>query len=251
MTANVSETGAPVLQGPSRWPRRILAVGIALAMAAFVFTAAWERSAKSVAVLVALPASGLYTLALYATRRFWLPRLARRSTRNAVLLGVFNAAVVETIFLIMGKVTGAKGVAACPNLAGDLLITMPWYVPMVWTFVRVQRRQRFIATTVLFLAGLYETAADGLFAGAVLPIATGQPFNPAYFLLLPGMFFGFIPCYRSFLLPPAWVLEAGLPPDEPPVLPRPRPWRDAIKPLLWLLGYAALALPLMLLLSRQ
>ena len=235
---------------PSLWPRRILVAGLALAMAALVFTAAWERSAKSVAILVALPASGLYTVALYATRRFWLPRLARRPTRNAILLGVFNAAVVETIFLVMEKVTGAKGVAANPNLLLDLLATMPWYVPMVWTFVRVQRRQRFRPTTVLFLAGLYETGADGILAGAVLPIALGWPFNPAYFLLLPVMFFGFIPCYSSFLLAPAWVLEAGRPPDEAPAPPRPPAWRDALKPLLWLLLYAAIAVPLMMLISR-
>ena len=220
-------------------------------MAALIFTAAHERSAKSVAILVALPASGLYTLALYGTRRFWLPRLARRPVRNAVLLGILNAAVVETIFLVMEKVTGAEHVAANPNLLVDLLITMPWYVPMVWTFVRVQRRQRFAATTVLFLAGLYETGADGLFAGAVLPVATGQPFNPAYFLLLPVMFFGFIPCYSSMVLAPAWVIEAGGPTELSVAARRPRPWRDALKPLLWLLPYAALAVPVMLAVGRK
>jgi hypothetical protein len=248
MTDGLPEPAAP--HAP-RWPRRLLAVGLLLAMASLVYMAAHEQSAKSVALLAAVPASGLYTAALYATRRLWLPRLARRPVRNAVLLGVFNAAAVETLFLVMEKVTGAQHVAANPNLLVDLLITMPWYVPMVWTFVRVQQRQRFAATVVLILAGLYETGADGIFAGAVLPLVSGAPFNPAHFLLLPIMFFGFIPVYSSMILAPAWVLDAGREAACSDPLPWPPAWRDALKPLFWLLPYAAIAVPLMMVAARQ
>jgi uncharacterized membrane protein len=233
-----------------RWRRRVVIIGVTGAMAALTFGVIKDPTPKGLAVIVAIPASGLYTLALWATRRWWLPVLARRPVRNAILLGIFNAAVVETMFLIMEKVTGAKGVAAHPNLIADLLITMPWYVPMVWTFVRVQNRQRFAAVTVLLLAGLYESGADGVLAGWLLPVVTGQmhPFNPRFFLLLAlVMFWGFIPVYSSFLLPPAWVLEAARPAGEPPALPQTPAWRDALKPLLWLIAYAAIAVPIMML----
>ena len=46
---------------------------------------------------IAIVLSGLYTLALYATRRWWLPLLTGKPVRNAMLLGIFNAAVIETL----------------------------------------------------------------------------------------------------------------------------------------------------------
>ena len=241
-------------QHPSPWPRRVVIVGVAWAMAALLFGTIKDPTPKALAVIVAISASGLYTLALYATRRLWLPRLARRPVRNAILLGIFNAAVVETMFLVMEKITGAVGVAAHPNLIADLAITMPWYVPMIWTFVRVQNRRHFAAATVLLLAGLYESGADGILAGWLLPVVTGKmaPLDWGFFLLLPGvMFWGFILCYSSFLLPPAWVLEAARAPGESPALPLPHAWRDAMKPLLWLIPYAAIAVPLMMLAARK
>lgn len=239
----------------SPWPRRVVIIGVAWAMAALVFGTIKEPTPKALAVMVALPASGLYTLVLYATRRLWVPRLARRRpVRNAILLGIFNAAVVETFFLVMEKITGATGVAAHPNLLADLAITMPWYVPMIWTFVRVQNRRHFGAVTVLLLAGLYESGADGLLAGWLLPVVTGKmaPLNLGFFLLLGGiMFWAFILCYSSFLLPPAWVLEAARAPGESPAPPLPHAWRDALKPLFWLIPYAAIAVPLLWLASRK
>jgi hypothetical protein len=120
---------------------------------------------------------------------------------------------------------------------------------MVWTFVRVQNRRRFAAVTVLYLAGLYETGADGLLAGYVLPVVTGgaSPLNPAP-LLLPFGFWGFVAVYSSMVLAPAWVVRAAAPPPESPTSPA---WRDALKPLVWLIPYAILAIPLLLLAARQ
>lgn len=240
-------------QHPSPWPRRVVIVGVAWALAALLFGTIKEPTPKGLAVIVAIPASGLYTLALYGTRRLWLPRLARRPVRNAILLGIFNAAVVETMFLVMEKITGAVGVAAHPNLIADLLITMPWYVPMIWTFVRVQNRRHFAAVTVLLLAGLYESGADGVLAMWLLPVVTGKmtPLNPVLLLLPTVMFWGFIPVYSSFLLPPAWVLEAAHLPGEPAAPPLPHAWLDAMKPLFWLIPYAAIAVPLMMLAARK
>jgi hypothetical protein len=48
-------------------------------------------------------------------------------------------------------------------------------------------------------------------------------------------FWEFILVYSSMILPPAWVIEAASPQEAPGH----RLWRDALMPLLWLLGYAA------------
>jgi hypothetical protein len=219
-------------------------------MAALLFGAIKDPTPKALTVMIAIPASGLYTVLLYVARRLWLPWLVRRPVRNAVLLGIFNAGVVETVFLVVEKFMGATGVAAHPNLLADLAITMPWYVPMIWTFVRVQNRRHFAAATVLLLGGLYETGADGILAGWLLPVVTGKMaiLNPGFWLLLVVvMFWGFIPVYSSFVLPSAWVLGAARADGGTPSPPMPHAWRDALKPLFWLIPYAAIAVPLMLL----
>ncbi len=151
---------------------------------------------------LAIAASGFYTLLLFSTRRWWLPRLARHPLRNAIASGVLSAALVETLFLVAEKITGASGVAADPNLAMDLLITMPWYFGMVATFVRVQRVRRFPTEVVLLLGGIYEACVDGFLGG----VFGGAILNPAFFLVIPTVWIWlFIPVYSSILLPPAWI----------------------------------------------
>jgi hypothetical protein len=189
-------------------------------------------------ILVSTIASGLYTLAFYFTRRWWLLRLSSHPLRNAILLGWFNAAAVETIFWAIEKVFGAHGVAAHPNLLFDLILTMPWYIGMVYLFVGAQNRQRFMLPTLLFLAGLYEFGADGMVGGVIIPIIIGESTafftNPIGRAVLTILAFGyFILVYSSLLLPSAWLI-AETPRPEPPY---PSAWRDALKPLLWLIPF--------------
>ena len=93
--------------------------------------------------------------------------LASNPARNAILLRINNAAIIETLFLIVEKAFGATGVAAHPNLLIDLLITMPWYIGMVWIFVKVQEEERFPLAAVLLLGAVYEMGADGIVGGVV------------------------------------------------------------------------------------
>jgi hypothetical protein len=51
--------------------------------------------------------------------------LARRPVAAATTLGIFNAALVEALFLAVQTLLGAEGVAAHPNLFIDWLRTRP------------------------------------------------------------------------------------------------------------------------------
>ncbi len=213
----------------------VVVVGVIWGLFALALAAIAEPTPENWTLLVSIAASGLYTIGLYLTRRIWLPRLARRPLRNAILLGIFNAAVIETVFLAVEKLMGAEGVAAHPNLLIDLVMTLPWYAMLVVAFVGVQHRQRFSPAVVLLLGALYELGADGV-AGPLVGMLFGdfQLLTLEYWLLL--MLFGFwafIPVYSSILLPPAWLIETT--PHARP--PSPPAWRDALKPLIWLIPF--------------
>jgi hypothetical protein len=181
--------------------------------------------------------SGLYTLFLWLTRSLWLPRLENRPLRNATWLGIFNASVIETLFLIMESAFGAEGIAAHPNLLIDLLLTMPWYIMMVITFTRVQNVRRFSTPTVLLLGAVYELGADGMVSEIIgIPFGSSQLLSPAYWVLMAGLiFWQFILVYSSMLLPPAWLLDRA---PRPAPMPGPA-WRDALRPLVWLIPFTA------------
>jgi len=154
---------------------------------------------------------------------------------NAALLGIFNAAVIETIFVASGQWLGAESAGAHPNLLIDLVLTMPWYVLMVTTFVQGQHRQHFSPAAVLLLGALYELGADGMVSQIVsLLFGTSQLLNLAYWLQLALFaFWTFIPVYSSMVLAPTWLIKESRPTPEPSV----PAWVDAFRPLIWLPVY--------------
>jgi hypothetical protein len=193
-----------------------------------------EPTPENLTLAYSVETAGLYTLLLYLTRRLWLPLLARRPILSAISLGIFDAALVETVFWAFERYFDAVGVAASPNLIVDWAVTMPWYAGMVVLFVRGQDRSRFGLLTILFLGGLYEAIADGVIGGQVIPLLTSQPVDleGSWLFLVLVAFWQFILVYSSILLPPAWVVASAPRPDGPS-----RPWRDALLPLIWAIPY--------------
>ena len=217
--------------------------GFAVLILAIVLDPSPENYTLGVSILL----SGIYTWLLYLTREGWIKGLLGKPIRNAILIGTLNAAVVETIFLVVEKVFGATGVAAHPNLAIDLLITMPWYIGLVWIFVLVQQQERFPAGAVLLLGAVYELGGDGIIGGLILPSLMGSPPNPLEFLILMPlvMFWQFIPVYSSIVLPPAWILETG-PEKDLPAHPK---IQKGFLPLLWMIPFLLYVTFLMILIS--
>jgi hypothetical protein len=227
-------------RAPSPWTRRIVLGGFVWA-GIIVALMLVEPVPEDRAIGLGIAAGGLYGWAFWLTRARWLPRLSRRPLRNAIWLGSINAAVVETFFLIFEQLLGAEGVAAHPNLVIDLMLTMPWYIGMVVIFVRVQHRRRFSLWAVLLLGGLYEVGADGIIGAG----ASGALASPLYWLLLPSVaFWMFIPVYSSMVLPPA-LLVGTTPAPDPPSSPA---WRDALRPLWWLVPFVVYLVAAMLVL---
>lgn len=226
---------------PDRRPRRItrwmVSFGIPWAVLTLTLATISEPTPENLTLFTSILGSGLYTLFLWLTRSLWLPRISNRPLRNAALLGIFNAAVIETLFLAMESLFDAEGIAAHPHLLIDLLLTMPWYIMMVITFTRVQNVRRFSTPTVLLLGAVYELGADGMVSEIIgILFGTSQLLSPAYWIMMAGLiYWQFILVYSSMVLPPSWVLDCA---------PRPGPspwpaWRDALRPLVWLIPFTA------------
>ncbi len=97
----------------------------------------------------------------------WSPR------RKFIVIGSLGAVWAECVFWFFEKVFSASGVAASPNVVLDLLITMPWYIMMVWLLFIVETKYYYTYTEILLLGGVYELGADG-FLGQVLEGVTGE-----------------------------------------------------------------------------
>lgn len=158
-----------------------------------------EPSAENLTLAASILLAGLYTLALFFTRRFWLPTVQKKPMCSSALFAIFNAAFVETEFLVFEHLFGASGIAAHPNLLVDLLMTMPWYIGMVLIFVRSQYKHQYSWPIVLLLGGLYELGADGVIGGQVMPIFFGEQIDllDNWIQLLLFAFWQFIPVYSS------------------------------------------------------
>lgn len=222
-----------------RWLRWLVTAGIAWSVVTLGSSLFSDHSPRSLTLAISIEASGVYTLLLYLSRSSWLPVLAKRPVAGATALGIFNAALVEALFLAVQKALGAERVAAHENLFVDWLLTMPWYAGMVWIFVRVQRRERFSAAAVLLWGAAYEAGADGIVGGLVAPAILGSP--PAaveHLVFLAGLaFWQFIPVYSSMILAPAWVLGAAANGCIEPVVSRPARFAPGLRPFAWLAVY--------------
>jgi hypothetical protein len=192
-----------------RWLRIFVIAGSIWGLIVLIFGTFSEPTPENLTLFFSITGSGLYTYILYRTREHWLPRVAGNPLRNAVLVGILNAAVIETLFLVIEKIFGASGVAAHPNLLIDLLITMPWYIGMVYFFCRIQERYQYSDAAVLLIGAVYELGADGIIGGQLMPILSGTVINlwQSWAFLLLFSLWQFIPVYSSMLLPSAWILD--------------------------------------------
>lgn len=226
---------------------KIVFVGTLWGLAFLVLSMVMEPTPENFTIFVAIILSGVYTWLLFLSKEFWLPKLSKSPTINAIILGSLNAAVIETLFLFIEKVFGAEGVAAHPNLFVDLLITMPWYIGMVWIFVKVQKMERFSPAAVLLFGALYELGADGFVGGLIAPTIMGDSVNliNTLVLMLLVAFWQFIPVYSSLVLPSTWILESD---QHKSRVEKPR-WLQGFLPLLWLIPFTIYLLFFILVMS--
>ena len=225
------------------WLRVLLAFGFVFGPLILLLSTISSPTPRNITLLLSIITSGLYALMLYLTRDRWIPLLARHPLRNACLLGIFNAAMVETIFWIYERLVGATGVAASSNLPLDLIITMPWYIGMVVIFVYAQDHRRFSISIVLLLGAVYELGADGIVGGLIFG---GGLFSPGAWVLLVLAYWEFIPVYASMVMPTALLVNQA---KIKPLPPHPT-WAYALLPLVWLVPYTVYLFILLVIMQR-
>jgi len=229
---------------PVRLLRWLTIAGILWGQLVLILGTIQQPTPENLTLLFSIETAGLYTLMLLAAKNIWIGLSRKNPIKFSILLGSFNAAVIETEFWAFEKLFGATGVAASSNLLIDLLITMPWYIGIVWLFVLGYRRSRFSPEVVLMLGGLYEIGGDGIVGGQIIPVVSGETINllSSWGFLLGIAFWQFILVYSSIVLPPAWVIENSVPHDT-----QQKPIRDALLPLLWVFPYSVFAVAVLIL----
>ena len=224
------------MQNSSRIDKVVL-IGTIWGLIVLLLSVISEPTPENFTLAASIILSGIYTFFLFRTKKYWLPLAQKKPIRNAILIGSLNAAVIESLFLVIEKIFRAEGIAAHPNLLMDLILTMPWYIGMVWIFVRVQIKENYSPAAVLLYGAIYELGADGVVGGQIIPIIMGEPINllSSWVLMLLLAFWQFIPVYSSMVLPPAWVLESS---QAEEIEPQPN-WKRGLSPLLWLIPFTA------------
>lgn len=129
-------------------------------------------------------------------QRLW-SKLNWSAPKKLLFAGGLGAVYVETEYEVWQHVFGANGVAASPNLAIDLLVTMPWYLMMVGFLAIALKHRRATLFELLLLGGIYELMADGLLSF----IFSGRPLFD--YLVLPFMIPIFTLVYAPIVVLPA------------------------------------------------
>ena len=229
--AEIEEEPLPSASGRLRPLAWITLLGIAWGQSSLLIGTLLSPGPETVGQAISIELTGLLTVAYVLAARAWMPHLGGHPRRNALALGMLNAAIVEVLLIAGRALSGGEGVGFYPDLAIDLVLVLPWYAGVLWLFLRAHDRWRFSVPAVLLLGGLYEAGADWLLRGVLLG---GIPIGPAIVLLVVFQFWQFVVVYSSIVLPPALLVGAAPLPERSAG----SPWADAVVPLAWLLPYS-------------
>ena len=175
--------------------------------ALFVLVPAWLTNGKvnDRTVAVSTITCGLTTFFVWTFRDKLVPYIQRWSWTpkwKFITIGSLGALWAEFVFWAWEKALGAQGVAASPNLIVDWLVTMPWYMIMVFLLWKVETKHEYGMAAVIVLGGIYELGADGM-GGTVFKGAAGLAMLP----LLPLMVPIFMIVYSIIVLPCSVLLK--------------------------------------------
>ncbi len=160
-----------------------------------------NKNDRTVAVSVLVCGASTFVFWSYKTRISEIFTFNLSPRKKFVLMGGLGAVWAESVFWFLEKVFGASGVAANPNLAIDLLVTMPWYIMMLFLLFEVETKYHYSFTEVLFFGGIYELGADGIFGQAMEGLTLVGLFLVV--LVIPM----FVIVYSVIVLPPTYLLR--------------------------------------------
>ncbi len=216
--------------------RIFIYLGILYGTVISFFGAAANATGENIAIFFAIVLSGSYTLLLYFTRRFWLPQLPETHVRrNTAWIAFANALLVRVIILLFEQILQGSAASAGSSPYISLLLTLPWYVGLIYFFIQIQQKNRYHWTTVLLLAGFYELIFNLCVNGIVLPWLSGQPLpvlDSLLELLLTG-YWQFVILNSSVFLSIAWIFEN----TSSGMLPPKHSFWQIFFPLVWIFPY--------------
>jgi hypothetical protein len=132
----------------------------------------------------------------------WVLKWGASPRTKFIVIGSLGAAFAEYVFWQFEKLYGITGVAANPNLAVDLLVTMPWYIMMIALLWMVETRYKYSFAELFVLGGVYELGADGL-VGSVMGGTFSAITVPALIALIP--FFALV--YAIMVIPCSAIMK--------------------------------------------
>jgi len=132
----------------------------------------------------------------------WFRKWGASSRTKFIVIGSLGAAFAEYVFWQMENLYGITGVAANPNLAIDLLVTMPWYIMMTALLWKVQTRYKYGFTELFVLGGIYELGADGI-VGSIMGGTFSAITIPSLVALIP--FFALV--YSVMVIPCSAIMK--------------------------------------------
>ncbi|MHA1488713.1 MAG: hypothetical protein ACTSRI_03545 [Promethearchaeota archaeon] len=125
-----------------------------------------------------------------------------RPKKKFVIIGSIGAIYVETIFWIIGRLSGYIGLATHPNLLIDLIITVPWYIAMECLLWNVETKKKYYYLEILILGGIYDFFTDGII-GSIFNLNFSVWILIQLIILYPI----FLITYSFIVLPPSFLLE--------------------------------------------
>ncbi|NIO19891.1 MAG: hypothetical protein GTN76_03915 [Candidatus Aenigmarchaeota archaeon] len=179
----------------------LLGIWLLISLAFWIFSGDMRTIFAGVGVLIA----GFSTLLFWIFRKpvSAVVKMIRISPKKKfVLIGSLGAVWVEFEFWVLEKVFGVS-LAAHPDLFLDLLVTMPWYIIMVFLLWKVETKYSYSLFAIFIYGGIYDFFADGVL-GTVMAVGF-LPFETILLILVALPLFAL--CYSFMVLPPTYLLR--------------------------------------------
>ncbi|UCC91617.1 MAG: hypothetical protein JSV39_04915 [Candidatus Aenigmatarchaeota archaeon] len=177
----------------------LLGIWTLLSMALLIFSGPTIFAATGILI------SGLSTLLFWIFRKpvsGVVSKLRTSPKKKFVLIGSLGAVWVEFEFWALEKVFGVS-LAANPDLFLDLLVTMPWYIIMVFLLWKVETKYSYSLFAILIYGGIYDFFADGILG---LVLRTWE-MSLGNLVLLLITFPVFVLSYSFIVFPPSYLLR--------------------------------------------
>jgi len=186
------------------FPRVLFAIWMIIAVAMnLILSTDLATKIKVLAIFISGASTILFWIAKKPIQKFLL-KTKLSLKQKFVLLGSLGAIWVEFEFWFLGIIIFKVPIAAHENFLIDLLVTMPWYILMMFLLWGVQKKNSYSYYAIFVLGGIYDFCNDGLF-GTILQVGT-VPIGTLILLVIVIPLFAIN--YSFMVLPASYILKS-------------------------------------------